>query len=335
MRRGRPHPTVGETKLDEPTERPAKIQRIATEPGCRFSRGHPKCNEQPAEDTGAGGTPRQQRQHLQDPLIIKYQQDEPPRRNRSATLSSRMETLSPSTDTSSSGTLSPSTKASSISPATDNADDSIKPTFSRQSSSTDCSDCAGLAMQTLQSLTSASTPQPDVEFGPALDSHLYTTSTAIKRLSAILICPCSANSDVGLLNAALCAAILDTYWSILQSPVDYSSLPPPNNPVHGSGNSFNPSSDTISMIDAEFTPSLNMHKRTQQLIVRRVLDELPKAANMVMQFTRRYSVANEDAFPKEAGNRGLPTLLSALVMEQRARLKDMIDKATNLMASVD
>ena len=68
----------------------------------------------------------------------------------------------------------------------------------------------------------------------------------------------------------------------------------------------------------------------QQVIVRRVLEELPKAANVVMQFTRRYNDSGEAA-ALENGNDDVALLLPTLAIGQKTRLKDMVDKATNLL----
>ncbi|KAI4260671.1 MAG: hypothetical protein L6R42_003954, partial [Xanthoria sp. 1 TBL-2021] len=67
----------------------------------------------------------------------------------------------------------------------------------------------------------------------------------------------------------------------------------------------------------------------------RVLDELPKAANVVMQFSRRYSSTREaeDGSGMD-GKEDVAGLLPALAMEQRVRLKDLVDRATGLMARV-
>lgn len=68
----------------------------------------------------------------------------------------------------------------------------------------------------------------------------------------------------------------------------------------------------------------------QQVIVRRVLEELPKAANVVMQFTRRYNDTGEAAV-SENGKEDVASLLPTLAVGQRTRLKGMVDKATSLL----
>lgn len=69
---------------------------------------------------------------------------------------------------------------------------------------------------------------------------------------------------------------------------------------------------------------------SQQVVVRRVLEELPKAANVVTQFMRRYSNAGD----ARKGKEDLAVLLPTLAAGQRSRLKDMVNKATDLLTVV-
>lgn len=80
----------------------------------------------------------------------------------------------------------------------------------------------------------------------------------------------------------------------------------------------------------------------RQVIIRRVVQELPKAANLVMQFAQRYSspfdggvgtvgVGLEDE-EKEDGAADL--LLPALAGSQKTRLRSIIHEATNRLTEV-
>lgn len=81
---------------------------------------------------------------------------------------------------------------------------------------------------------------------------------------------------------------------------------------------------------------------SRQVTIRRVLEELPKVANLIMQFTRRYS----SAFGREAKTAGLGSedeeneegaadlLLAALAASQKTRLRSIIHEATNWLALV-
>ena len=62
----------------------------------------------------------------------------------------------------------------------------------------------------------------------------------------------------------------------------------------------------------------------QQVIVRRVLEELPKAANVVTQFARRYRDTGK-ADVSDNGKEDVALLLPALAIGQRTRFKDMVD----------
>ena len=81
--------------------------------------------------------------------------------------------------------------------------------------------------------------------------------------------------------------------------------------------------------------SHNNHGHQQATIIQRVLDELPKAANVVMQFSRRYARFEETVWAGsgiDGGKRVMVDLLPILANEQRVRLKGMVDKAADMMA---
>lgn len=96
------------------------------------------------------------------------------------------------------------------------------------------------------------------------------------------------------------------------------------------------SSNPNTLLGGAPQPCSNQSQRQQQqAVIRRVLDELPKAANVVMQFSRRYSSTKEasDGSGMDV-KEDVVGLLPTLAMEQRARLKGMVDKVTSLMALV-
>lgn len=83
----------------------------------------------------------------------------------------------------------------------------------------------------------------------------------------------------------------------------------------------------------------NKGNQLQQFTIWRVLEELPKVANLVIQFTRRYI----SAFNGRAGTAGLgleeeeeegaaDLLLLALAASQKSRVKSMIHEATIWLA---
>ncbi len=90
-------------------------------------------------------------------------------------------------------------------------------------------------------------------------------------------------------------------------------------------------------------PNAGPHQRhqQQQTTTQRILDELPKAANVVMQFSRRYSALTDECVPtqqqqqqQQFGKEDMVGLLPTVAMEQRVRLKEIVDRATGLMALV-
>ncbi|KAL9628854.1 MAG: hypothetical protein Q9204_005613 [Flavoplaca sp. TL-2023a] len=334
MRKGRPHPTIngiGQKRSPEEAKRVTKQQKRITDPDSAQSRE----GAEQGRTVAGMKSPAAQQSPPRQPTAMPYRARKNPTTSAlsdSSSCSSRIETLSPSTDSNSPDTLSPSTKASSVTPATDHDDNdndinawASKATLNTQNDIPSSVDCAGIAMQSLQDLTSASNPQLlDPNSNTTLDNLLHTASSCIKHLSAILICPCSRNPNIGLLNAALCAAILDTYWNILYQAVDTSST--------------DCSSEIENMMTGSLNPvfsSHNNHGHQPATIIQRVLDELPKAANVVMQFSRRYAPSGEATLAGSGigGGKGdMVDLLPILANEQRVRLKGMVDKATDLMA---
>lgn len=191
-------------------------------------------------------------------------------------------------------------------------------------------DCATVAMNILQHLNMTSIKRPSTATlsggikAPTLDALINTASMAIKRVSTILICPCSKNPDVGLLAAAVCAALLDTYEVILRNSTRSNAVLTPTEPHRGvkrsSVNSFMRDSEGMDISTRDLQDGPN-----EKATIMRILEELPKVANLVTQFTKRY---NQDA---EEYPRDLPQALGASIT---SRLKSMIDEVTNWVAQV-
>lgn len=250
-------------------------------------------------------------------------------------------------------TFFPRTDATTCNLSTNNASSTID-AWSTMSSNSDhgsnaeCSDCVTVAMNVLQHLTATSiqtlplshststcalSSQHHMEFnGPLeLNTWLTTASTAIKRLSTILICPCSCKTDVGILNAALCGAILDLYDTILRSTID-----PPK-----SQSSSTDVADDMDLYAAESSLCGGANE-SRQITIRRVLEELPKVANLIMQLTRRYcsafgaglGTAGLGLEDEENEERAADLLLAELAASQQSRLRSIIHEATNWLALV-
>ncbi|CAO1599694.1 hypothetical protein XANCAGTX0491_003410 [Xanthoria calcicola] len=365
MRKGRPHPTIngnGQKKSTVEAAKPAKQQKSTTDPDPPFSRP-PSQNdgEQDHASKTKGALAAQQNHHRQSSMPIF-----PP--NMSAhqvppTASiPRLEAPSPSTtstDTSSDIFSPSSTNASSVTSHDDDIHTWLPkpPPPNPQSSHPHCSsDCASIAIQSLQDLTSTSSSPMEPTATHLLNHQLHTTTTSIKHLSAILICPCSRNPDIGLLNAALVAAILDSYSTILCNAVPPSPLPHLSSSEithmmtgHNDSVAINPMAVLTphNNSNSTNTPYSNAgprqrHQQQQQTTIQRVLDELPKAANVVMQFSRRYSALTDECVPtqqqqqqqQQFGKEDIVGLIPTVAMEQRVRLKEIVDQATGMMALV-
>ena len=340
-RKGRPHPPRNQGTQPEGGAMPSQT-------GLPNSLG-------PHNDTGA---------NARGPDNSNYQQDpDPPLHYQQATLArTNPSHLSPYSNTKAFPSLNrvdsmdmsfPRIDTTTCDLSTNNASSTIDAwstmsSYSDHKINTECSDCATVAMNVLQHLTATSmqplplslststwsfSSQHHMEFNGPLDLHtrLTSASTAIKRLSTILICPCSCKTDVGLLNAALCGAILDLYDTILRRCID----------TPESQSSSTVVTDDMDLFVTESSPCGGV-KESRQVTIRRVLEELPKVANLIMQFTRRYS----SAFGREAETAGLgledeeneegaaDLLLAALAASQKTRLRSIIHEATNWLALV-
>lgn len=164
------------------------------------------------------------------------------------------------------------------------------------------SDCATIAMDMLQNLSITSAPSASEIEGPNLDALISTVSMAVRRISTILVCPCSKKTDVGLLAAAVCAAILDTYGIVFRNSARFRS--------HLSSGTRD--ADRMEIC----TESLHDEPNEKVTIMRL----LPKVASLVMQFTKRYS-SDAEEFSADF----LPVLAASL----KSRLKSMTNEATD------
>ncbi|KAL8640399.1 MAG: hypothetical protein Q9226_008752 [Calogaya cf. arnoldii] len=327
MRKGRPHPTIngnGQKRTTAKADKPAKQQKLATDPDPTVLRQHSRDDggqHRLSNENGAVAAQEHQQHTIptHQPRISAIH----PQPNPSL---SRIETLSRSSSPSSLSTLSPSTstKASSVSSTTSHDDDtnsySKAPHPSQSHNTNTNTDCASLAMQSLQALSVSSLFNPNSNND--LVHNFHTASKSIKHLSAMLICPCSRNPQSGLLNAALCAAILDTYSSILLSAGDVDSGSSSEITQMMTGN------EILSPSSMDGLPlSFTQNQQQRQATIQRVLDELPKAANVVMQFSRRYSRTEASGVNGENDR-----VLAMLAMELRGRLRGMVDWATGMGA---
>ena len=360
-RKGRPHPPKNQStprNSVELGERPSEQQRDVADGEAIPTQTGLSNPAEPRHDTGANAIPEQREQsnrdahhtnYQQDPELLLHQQHSTLAGTRSSGLSSHSnaEACASINRTDSMGMGFPHTDVTTGNLSTTNTWSTMS-SYSDHSISPECSDCATVAMNELQLLTTASiqllplsssssagslSSQYHLDFNAHLDldTVLTTASTAIQRLSTILICPCSYKTEVGLLNAVLCSAILDFYCNILRSSTD-----PPKS--HSLSTHV---ADEMDLCVAESSlPGETNELELRQVTIRRVVEELPKVANLVMQFTRRYS----STFGSKASTAGLGLddeangegvanlLLPTLAASQTTKLRSIIREATTWLA---
>ena len=194
-----------------------------------------------------------------------------------------------------------------------------------ESSDSDASehDCALAAINLLQDLNMKNTRRSGNATGPdgsgmlTIDALIHTTSTTMKGVSDILACSCSKKVDVGLLVAAICAAILDIYGILLR---DSSS---DNRQKQAS---VFPAYEMMGEADlTKLCAHGSLDRPSKEEISMQILGRLLDMANLVAQFSQRCS---------QDGGGSSPDLLASLIGSLRCRLKCMSNEATKRLASV-
>ena len=200
-------------------------------------------------------------------------------------------------------------------------------TPSSESSEPDCVTGAIDILRRLQiSQIRAAADESQSSMTSALSSELtmrmQIASSAVNRLSTILVCPCSQKTYVAILVAAVCMAILDTYDSLFQQTQAGlgSSLPMTSQSSVMDSVSSLPM-DIENMMAGPLDPTgkmdLDMHDFDDCASSVQVLDELSKLANVVMQFSRRY----------KGDNRIQTNTLAALADSLKLRLRLVTNEA--------
>jgi hypothetical protein len=201
-------------------------------------------------------------------------------------------------------------------------------------------DCATIAMHVLSCINNdtmkyssenMSTQDTEVAHQLSILSQSTQTSSAIfiKRISSILICPCSKKIEVALLAAAACNAFLDQfeliiyYIKILSSP----SISPESNGSAGIPKKGRKKSTTSTGLNSQGPPApqANRGPNHDNTAMMQVLDQLPRVANLIAQFGKRYDKDNDPV---------TWALIDKLAMELKDRLRRMIDEATDWVAQV-
>ncbi|KAJ5089208.1 hypothetical protein N7532_007892 [Penicillium argentinense] len=149
------------------------------------------------------------------------------------------------------------------------------------------SDCVTSAIEILRGLQK---PQKGIEAssdgldGSGLVTRMQKASSAINRLSTILVCPCSQKTYVAILVASVCLTILDVYDSLFHRETSMAGNACPN------ANASMGLQGDIEQTDFGEMASLRSSKNEFQCEVSsmQVLEELSKLANVVMQFSCKY-----------------------------------------------
>lgn len=163
----------------------------------------------------------------------------------------------------------------------------------------------------------------------SVDSALETLSSACNRLSTVLICTCSERLDVGLLVATVCISMLDMCDAIISSSAASSAESTGASAGSDGDDAFrqwnflnfptNSQKRKASIMDLDREPPAEGNS-----ILVRVFDELPKVASLVLQFSKRYKVANAP----DGAITGSSDLLYALASYARVRLQNVKNEAT-------
>lgn len=203
-------------------------------------------------------------------------------------------------------------------------------------------DCATVAMHVLSCISNntmkyssenMSTQNSEVAHQLSILSQSTQTSSVlfIKRISSILICPCSKKIEVALLAAAACNAFLDQfeliiyYIKVFTPPSmslksnDSARIPKKGRKKPMTSTGINGQGKAASQDRADRGPN---HDRAAMM---QVLDQLPRLANLIAQFEKRYDRENDPVTWE---------LIDKLAMDLKNRVRAMIDEATSWVAQV-
>lgn len=173
------------------------------------------------------------------------------------------------------------------------------------SSDTDCVSGAIEILRRLQT-TAPSHCSSDEQYlsmssaGSDLAARIQVASSAVSRLSTILVCPCSQKTYVAILVASVCLAIMDVYDTLFQHSrenrlinmsssqnANLDSMLPVSMDLDSVGLGAG-SLDPVGSVGFPSAESLTMDDLDSHVSSMHVLEELSKLANVVMQFSRRY-----------------------------------------------
>lgn len=207
------------------------------------------------------------------------------------------------------------------------------------------SDCATVAIDILQKIAATNSPETPSRTTEPAD---MITATSIKRVSSILICPCSKKADVGMLAAAVCLAVLDQMKDLLESRSDSGSLSPTLAHCSDKEESFERNTRRLrNMATMEKTNRVfsdadkdthnhNEHPsyehRTAQSsesstreVMMVLVDNLPRISNLIAQFTQRYS---------QERNPATGEIMKSLITVMNSKLQMITEDVTSWVAQI-
>lgn len=161
--------------------------------------------------------------------------------------------------------------------------------------------------------------------------------TACDRLATVLVCPCSAQVDTGLLVATACVSMLDVYRALLLVAAAAGNDGSGSLLEQGWGvpDYFSVSSNSGASHQGRRRHSLapeeqRLPRGRQGEAVMQIMETLPRAASLILQFAKRYKASDGTAslrgsWPVAPGS---SELLYALAVYLRVRLQTLTSEAT-------
>ncbi|KAH8691647.1 hypothetical protein BGW36DRAFT_363974 [Talaromyces proteolyticus] len=207
------------------------------------------------------------------------------------------------------------------------------------------SDCVSAALGILQNIDMYKLRKP--VFCTGGESPLagippnMIAAASIKRISSMLICSCSMKVDIGLLVAAICTSLLDQMQVILRGLSELSRPPTcflesDKTSKDTSGNTIGKSGSVSNNRQAEKNicghgvrrhdnHRLNNSHHDGEKHMMQLIEELPRVANVVAQFTQRYSQETDST---------TRNLMAALSSSMNHKLKSTTDDVTDWVARI-
>ncbi|CAD6503071.1 BgTH12-02741 [Blumeria graminis f. sp. triticale] len=153
-------------------------------------------------------------------------------------------------------------------------------------------DCASVAMQTLIQLDLNEKAQISMNLACSfeswdLDATTKTVMKALRKVTTILICPCSDTSEVGLLVASVCLAVLD----VLSILINKLAICRSQNFLTSLGLVPTEHSQGRAEPHIDYSESETINK---WFAVRKFLAELPRVSKVMLHFANRYSASSGD-----------------------------------------